>query len=97
MAEALGVVFHNEPTTFGKDQAEMALRRVSAIAKASQCDDDTADRVRARLGNHSAIRQWAVKQGFLPAPKVEDDALTKATNAVVERINKALENADKKP
>jgi hypothetical protein len=95
MAEALGVVLASEPKTFGKEQAELALRRVSAMVKAKQCDDDTADRVRAELGNHSAIRQWAVKQGFLPAATAGEDARAKAVKIVIARIDKALESADK--
>ena len=86
MAKALASALAGEPDGFGKPQAETAMKTVSALCKAGQCDDATADEVRARLGNHSAILQWAVKHSFIVAA---DDALTIATRAEISALDKA--------
>lgn len=84
-AEALAVAIKDQET-FGKDQCGIAMARVSRLVKDGKCDDATADRVRADLGNHSAIRQWATKQGFFVA-KTTEDALSKAVKAVIARLD----------
>jgi hypothetical protein len=58
--------------TWAKEQAERANKKLVAMLRASEVDDDTFARVSARLGNHSATRQHLEKQGFI---KVEADAL----------------------
>jgi hypothetical protein len=84
-AEALAVAIKDQET-FGKDQCEIAFKRVSRLVKDKECDDDTADRARAWLGNHSAVRQWATKQGFFVA-NVAEDALAKEVKKVIARID----------
>lgn len=91
-AEALAAVFYKDQDTFGKDQCQVAMARISRLVKDSQCDDATADRVRAELGNHSAVRQWAVKQGFLTS-KVEEDALCRAVKVAIAKIDANTANA----
>lgn len=92
-AEALAVAIKDQET-FGKDQCGVAMARISRLVKDGQCDDATADRVRAWLGNHSAVRQWATKQGFFVA-NVAEDALAKAVKAVISRLDN--DAADKLP
>lgn len=86
MAEALGVVFKDNPTTFGKEHAEKAINRATALFQAAKCDAATFGRVMARLGNHSQLRQWATMHGFI---NVEPDALHNALDTAIERLKKA--------
>ena len=92
-AKALACAIKDQET-FGKDQCNVAMMRVSKLVREKQCDDNTADRVRAWLGNHSAVRQWATKQGFFVANVVED-ALCKAVKAEIAIIDN--DAADKLP
>jgi hypothetical protein len=75
--------------TFGADQAERANKRLFNMAIKGEVDPDTGARVGARIGNHSAMRQWAVKQGFLPASDAPEDALAKAVKAIHAKIEAA--------
>lgn len=91
MGEALASALYSEPSTFGAEQAKVAYATVSSLVKAGKASDETADRVRAELGNHSAVRQWAIKQGFLPSATASEDARAKAVKAVFARMDAALE------
>ena len=70
-------------------QAEKACSVATSMLQSQQCDAATFGRVIARIGNHSALRQWAVKQGFR-AKDADRDALAKAVDALLERRKKNL-------
>ena len=80
--------------TYGKNQAEVAALRVFKLVKEGKCDDATASRALAFLGNHSAVRQWATKQGFFVAETTED-ALAKEVKKVISELDN--DSADKLP
>ena len=77
--------------SFGADNAERACNRMFALVTEGKLDSATGSRVNARIGNHSALRQWAVKQGFLPASDAPEDALAKAVKQIHARGSKTLE------
>lgn len=85
-AKSLAAAMVSEPQSFGASQAAIALGHVSKLAKANQCDDATADRVRVFLGNHSAVRQWLVKHAFIVEPA---DALTNALSEEIAKLKEA--------
>lgn len=76
--------------TFGAENAEKACNRLVDLFTRKQIDQATFARVNARIGNHSAMRQWAVKQGFIPASDAPEDALAKAVKLVHANGDKAL-------
>lgn len=82
-AKALAQAMYRNTQAFGAEQAKTALAAVSALAKGGKCRDEEADEARTFLGNHSAVRQWAVKHGIIT---VDDDALATATKAEIDRL-----------
>jgi hypothetical protein len=82
MAKAIAKAISGQ-TTFGKSQCETAMKTVSALVKAGQVSDDDADRARARLGNHSAVRQHLEKHGLITVPA---DALANAISEETARL-----------
>jgi len=87
LAQCLGRVFRKEPTTFGADEAKLACGVLTDLFKADKVDADTFGRVNARIGNHSAMRQWAVKHSFIPSADAKDDALTVQTRKVMSELD----------
>ena len=77
--------------TFGSNDAEKACMTLAGLFESKQVDMATFARVNARIGNHSALRQWAVKQGFLPASDAPEDALAKAVKKVLAARDAKLE------
>ena len=75
-AKALCLVKNLLGSQFGADQAKAANTTLIALLRQNRVDDSTFAEVGAFLGNHSAIRQWAVKQGLLKV-EVAEDALAK--------------------
>ncbi len=63
-------------STWGAEQAKQASDILTGLFTTKQIDAATFGRINARIGNHSALRQWAVKQGLLTSA-VEEDALCK--------------------
>lgn len=84
LSEALA----DSPSSFGADQAKKATSTAVSLMQIGKCDADTFTRVITRLGNHSALRQWAIAQGFLRQPA---DALAVAVKAYIDKKDKALE------
>lgn len=80
MAACLGEALHNAPSSFGGDQAKTATGIATNLLQIGKVDAETFGRVIARLGNHSALRQWAIAHGFL---KQHDDALTIAVKEYI--------------
>lgn len=83
MAKALGAALKSQPNGFGANEAKAALTVISTLSRANKVSDDDADRCRVRLGNHSAIRQWAIAHGFIKAPT---DALENAVSEEIARL-----------
>lgn len=77
--------------SFGANDAEKACLTLAQLFESKQIDTATFARVNARIGNHSAMRQWAIKQGFLPASDAPEDALAKAVKAELSKRDTALE------
>ena len=92
MGACLGKVFQAEPSKFGADQAKIATGVATNLLSANKVDAETFGRVIARLGNHSALRQWAVAHGFLAT---DDDALTLAVKAEIARLDKLIDDVVK--
>lgn len=76
---------------FNADVAKQACDNLAKLFKADRIDTDTFSRINARIGNHSAMRQWAVKQGIIPAADIAEDALARAVKALVAKSDKELE------
>lgn len=68
--------------SFGAPDAEKACLRLAELFGNKQVDAATFARVNSRIGNHSALRQWAIKQGFIPASNVPADALARAVKQI---------------
>lgn len=91
--EALAICLAREldgAKSLGADQCERATLKATELFIAKNIDAATLGRVNARLGNHSALRQWAIRQGLLPASDAPEDALAKAVRAVIAKGDKAL-------
>lgn len=71
---------------FGATEAKQANDTLVKLFQAQRMDAETFGRVAAYLGNHSAIRQWAIAHGFINS---EPDALTNALEAMIEKVAKA--------
>lgn len=80
---------------FNADVAKEACDNLAKLFKGDRIDMDTFSRINARIGNHSAMRQWAVKQGIIPASDVAEDALAKAVKALIAKSDKELEEMAK--
>lgn len=72
LAKCLARALANEPKSFGSEQAKIATGVATTLLQAGTLDAETFGRVIARLGNHSALRQWGVSHGFIAK---ENDAL----------------------
>lgn len=83
LGECLGLVLKDGPSTFGKEHAEKAVNKATQLLGAGVIDAATFGRVVARLGNHSALRQWATMHGFI---NVEPDALHTHVEATIDRL-----------
>ena len=81
LALCLAPELNGDYKTFAKDNYERAAKRLAKLFKDDRIDDDTFARCGSRMGNISATRQWAVKQGLLPASDEPEDALAKAVKA----------------
>ena len=81
---------------FGKDEAAKATAKVRELYKGGKVDDATFDELIAWLGNHSAIRQWGVKQGFIASKDAEEDATAKQLKKLIAEQDKELEKMAKK-
>ena len=69
---ALATALKNKPSSFGASEAKIAIDAITPLFP-KEIDPATFGTAMARLGNHSALRQWAIAHGFIVAP---DDALT---------------------
>jgi len=69
-------------STWGAEQAKQASEILTGLFTTKQIDAATFGRVNARIGNHSALRQWAVKQGLLSS-EVAEDALCKEVKRIL--------------
>lgn len=87
MAACMGEALSNSPTSFGAEQAKTATATAVSLMQTGKCDADTFTRVIARLGNHSALRQWCVQQGFLKTPP---DALAIAVKMYMAKRDESL-------
>ena len=85
--QAVGRAIFGEET-FGKAQCAKAMTIISSLVKTGRCDDATADRVRAEIGNHSAVRQHCEKHALV---RVADDAKTVAVRAVHAELEAELD------
>ena len=86
-AACLACVFKNrEIKGFGATEAKVANEMLVKLFQAGKASAATFGTVAAYLGNHSAIRQWAIAHGFI---NNEADALTIATEAMIEKLSKA--------
>ena len=83
MGRCLGKALASQPKGFGSSEAKAATDVATSLFKADKCDGDTFGRVIARLGNHSALRQWAIQHGFIT---VENDALANAVSEEIARL-----------
>ena len=90
MASCLGRALQSNPNSFGVEQAKQATNVATSLLQAGKFDAETFGRVISRLGNHSALRQWAVQHGFL---EQADDALTIAVRNEITRLD-ALADAE---
>lgn len=88
MAACLARALKNNPKSFGAEQGKQATDVATKLLQAGKVGADDFGRVIARLGNHSALRQWAVQHGFL---EQADDALTIAVRAEITRLDAAEE------
>lgn len=93
MGKALAVALLKDSTTFGVDSAKLAMAVVSKLAKDNQATDEACDGARARLGNHSAIRQWAVKHGLIAEKAVSKDALCNAVETAMKEIQEQADES----
>lgn len=92
MGKCIAAALHDEPNSFGAEQAKKATGMATTLFQKGHLDSDTFGRVIGRLGNHSALRQWAVAQGFLGKA---EDALAIAVKKELKVIDEALEKAAK--
>lgn len=94
-AAALAQVLKSQPKGFGASEAKVAIDTATKLFMAQKCDADTFARVMAFLGNHSAIRQWAIAHGFINAePDALSHALTEAMDAIAQAEKKALDEIE---
>ena len=87
LAACLGEALADSPSSFGADQAKKATATAVTLMQVGKCDADTFTRVIARLGNHSALRQWAIAQGLL---RQAPDALAVAVKAYLAKKDETL-------
>jgi hypothetical protein len=90
LAICLAPELEGKPESFGAPNAEKACNRLAELFQNKQVDGATFARVNSRIGNHSALRQWAVKQGFITPPDNAEDALAKAVKRLHANGDKAL-------
>ena len=88
-ALALCLVRNLDSESFGAKEAEAACATLAMQFEQKRIDSQTFARVNARIGNHSALRQWAIKMGFITAKDAARDALAKE----IDRL-KALDSAE---
>jgi hypothetical protein len=94
LAAALAPVLDGA-TSFTADSAEKACNTATDLLTEGKIDKATFGRVISRIGNHSAVRQWAVKMGLIPASDSKPDALCLAIQAIHAKSDKALEEIAK--
>lgn len=86
-AACLAQVFKSRSVKgFGASEAKVANDMLVKLFQAGRADAATFSTVAAYLGNHSAIRQWAIAHGFINS---DADALTVALEAMIDKISKA--------
>lgn len=91
-ARALATALKNKPTSFGTNEAKTAVDVATKLFASGMADGETFGRVVAALGNHSALRQWAIAHGFIVAP---DDALTVAVREMItDMVTADVENLE---
>ena len=81
MAKCIAKPIENA-STWGAEQAKQASDILMSLFMTKQIDAATVGRINARIGNHSALRQWAVKQGLLTSA-VEEDPLCKEVKRIL--------------
>jgi hypothetical protein len=79
---------------FGKEQAERAANYLAQLFQQGRISAETFARITARIGNHSAVRQWSEKTGLIHRA-LEDDALSKAVRAFQSKLAQATAKATK--
>jgi len=87
LAKCLARALKDEPKGFGATEAKAATTCATELLQAGKVDAETFTRVIARLGNHSALRQWATSHGFLAK---EADALANAVSHELAVIKEGL-------
>jgi hypothetical protein len=55
-----------ENQRFGVEQAREACDIASHLFETRRIDAETCSKIIAKIGNHSAMRQWGIKHGFIP-------------------------------
>ena len=86
-AACLAQVFKSRSAKgFGAGEAKVANDTLVKLFQAGRMDAETFSRCASYLGNHSAIRQWAIAHGFINS---DPDALTTALEAMIEKVSKA--------
>ena len=94
LAKCLARALRDEPTSFGSDQAKLATGEATRQLQAGEVDSETFGRVIARIGNQSALRQWATMHGFI---KRDSDALAIAVGEEIAKHNDELVRMAEKP
>jgi tyrosyl-tRNA synthetase len=92
--EALALALHGTMVAdqrFGKEQAEKAQAKIRELFKSGKLADLDFDRASARLGNHSAVRQWGEKMGFCRKTDAERDALARQIDEMVKGGKAAID------
>lgn len=88
---SLAAALKNKPSSFGATEAKTAIDTATKFFP-NRVDAETFGRVITRLGNHSALRQWAIAHGFIVAP---DDALTVAVREIIaDMVTADVENLE---
>jgi hypothetical protein len=83
---AVGTAIHGQDK-FGAAQALVALTEIDNLVKDNECDATTANRVRAALGNQSAVVQHCRKHGLLRSPP---DAKSTAVRKILDELDKKV-------
>lgn len=82
---ALATALKNKPSSFGASEAKIAIDAITPLFP-KEIDPATFGSAMARLGNHSALRQWAIAHGFIVSA---DDALTLEVRKQINEMNVA--------
>lgn len=75
-----------ESGKYGKDEGTKACSLCIKLAVAGKASEEDVSRASGWLGNHSAVRQWGEKMGFVKKTDAERDALARALDKILGEV-----------